>query len=151
MKKEQILLKVWTSRKAYLFYYFLILLLIGVLGYFYFKGIELSTNLWIIAIVLILFLIKFIEIHRIRNWWAITDMALIESKGIVNKNIREIDFTSISDIDLDQWLYKRILGYGTINIRRFMNEASISVKNINNPERFLNIVQDAIRLNKVKK
>lgn len=151
MKKEEILLKVWRSRKAYVPFYFLIIVIIGAFLYFYFKGVEISSNNIIIFVIVIILLIKFTEIHRIRDWWAITETSLVESRGIINKNIREIDFASISDIDLNQWIYKRILGYGTINIRRFLNEASISVKNINNPEKFLDILQDAIRKSKVKK
>ena len=148
MKKEQILLKVWRSRKSYLFYYFLIFLILGGLGYFYYLKIEISTTTLIISLVAVLLIIKIIEIHRIRNWWAITESSFVESKGILNKNIRELDFASISDIDLNQGFYKRLLGYGTINVRRFLNETSIVINNINRPERFLNILQDAIRLRK---
>ena len=148
MKKEQILLRVWRSRKSYLFYYFIIFLVIGILGYFYYLQVEISSTVLIIAIVVVILLVKIIEIHRIRNWWAITESSFVESKGILNKNVRELDFTSISDIDLNQGFFKRLLGYGTINVRRFLNETSIVINNINRPERFLNILQDAIRLRK---
>jgi len=120
------------------------------LVYFYSNNIEISTLGWVIALGSVFILIKFIEIHRIRNWWAITENSFIENRGIVNKNIREIEFESISDLSLNQGLHKRILGYGTINIRRFLNEAAISVPNINKPEVFLNLLQEAIKLNKSK-
>ncbi|MDP3966186.1 MAG: PH domain-containing protein [archaeon] len=148
MRKEEIHLKVRRSRKSYFPYYLVAIIIIGILLSFYFMKIEIPAALLIAALILVALIIKFIEIHRMRNWWAITDSSFIESRGILNKNIREIDFDSISDIDLNQTFHKRVLGYGTVNIRRFLNETIISINNINNPERFVNVIQDAIRSKK---
>ena len=145
MKKEQILLKVFRSRKAYLSYYLFIAIIIGVLIFLYSSQGRVDSKILIVSAVFIAIVIKVIEINRIRDWWAITDSTLIESKSILNKNVREIDFNSIADIDLDQEWYKRILGYGTVNIRKFLNEKSIIVCDINEPVKFINILQEAIQ------
>ena len=150
MRKEKILLKVFRSRKSYFPYYFLIVAIVAFLGYNHYYLGEISSRVLIASVIAIVVLIKLIEVGRIRNWWAITDCSLIESKSILNKNVREIDFQSIADIDLDQPFYKRIGGYGTINIRKFLNEKSITIRDINNPEKFINLLHDAIRKEKDK-
>ena len=53
-------------------------------------------------------------------------------------------FSSISDLDLDQPVHKRILGYGNINIRLFLNENPMRVSDINNPENFFDRVRKEI-------
>lgn len=148
MKKEKLIMKVYRSRKSYFLYYLLILLTLFVVSYLYYKGYEFTPLKLILIGAFVLILIKFIEIHRIRDWWGITEDSFIESKSILNKNVREIEFNSISDIDLDQPLYKRLLGYGTINLRKILNEASITIKDINNPEEFIEVIQEAIKKSK---
>jgi uncharacterized membrane protein YdbT with pleckstrin-like domain len=145
MKKEQILLKVFRSRKSYFPYYLIILVIISLLGYFYYYKGGVESSVLIVSIVLGIVIIKFIEIDRIRDWWAISDTSFIESRSILNKNVREIDFNTIADIDLEQQWYKRIFGYGTVNIRKILNETSIVVRDINRPEKFINLLHDAIR------
>lgn len=148
MKKEEILLKVRKSRKSYFLLYFLILVGIFCLFYLPSRGIEITPKNLIISIIVMLVVIKFIEIDRVRDWWAITPSSFIESKGILNKNVREVDFVSMSDISLDQPWYKRIWGYGVVNIRIFLNETVLKVKDINDPEVFIDILKDAMRADK---
>ena len=102
------------------------------------------------SVIFIAIVIKVVEVNIIRDWWAITDSTFIESKSILDKNVREIDFNAIADIDLDQPLFKRILGYGTVNIRKFLNEKTIIVEDINEPDKFINILQEAIQKRKAK-
>lgn len=144
MQKEKILLKVHRSRKLYLIFYLLILASFFCLGYSFYKQ-KLIDEQFLLIFLGILFLVIFItEIHRIRDWWAITDNSFIESQGIFSKTIREINFQSIADIALDQSFLKRLLDYGTVELRKLMEERSIIIPNINRPERFINILRDAI-------
>jgi uncharacterized membrane protein YdbT with pleckstrin-like domain len=144
MLKEKILLKVHRSRKPYMIYYVMILALLGYIGYSYYMNNPVSNKFLIISFISILLIIKLTEIHRIRDWWAITEGSFIESKSILNRNIREIDFHTIADISLDQPLFKRIFNYGTVEIRKLIEEKSIVIPNINKPEKFINILRDAI-------
>jgi len=119
-------------------------------AFLYYTNKTMDLRVLIISVVFIVIVIWFIEVNIARNWWAITDTFLIESKSILNKNVREIDFNSIADIDLDQPLYKRFLGYGTIYIRKILNEKSITIEDVDDPVRFINILQEAIQKRKAK-
>lgn len=147
MTKEKISLKIYRSRKSCIFYYLLIFIAI-VIFFFLREHKMLSYEIAIAIVIFILFILILTEILVVLNWWAITDSFLIENRGILSKKIREIDFNTISDMDISQSVFERILGYGTVNIRKFLNEKSISISNINNPDVFLNILQDAIKKNK---
>ena len=148
MKKEIYLLKVNKSRRSYFFTYLMVLIVISVLAYLNFQGYEFGKIVWIISLIFIIGEIIYVEISRIREWWAISNSSLVHSVSILNKNIRESDFASISDLDLDQSFFKRILNFGTINVRLFQNETSICIKNINNPRSFIEELQRMISLSR---
>lgn len=142
--KDKLLLKVRTSRKAYSWGYTLIFAIFGSLIYLYAIGIKFDLNVYIFSSIFSLGLLKVIEIHRIRTWWGVTRNSLIQSTGILNKNIREVSFSSISDLDLDKPLIKRFMNYGDVNVRLFLNETSIHVRGINSPEKFIAFLQETM-------
>lgn len=144
MAKRKFLLKVRRSRKLYLFPYLMILSVVSLLIYLLISGYKITTPTWIISFVFISSTTKFIELHRIKDWWGITETSLVQSLGILDKNVREVDFSSISDLDLDQPFFKRILNYGNVNVRLFLNETTICIKDINNPEKFIEDFQAII-------
>ena len=76
----------------------MILIVVGILIYFRKMGLDIPTFALVTAIVFIVLLIKITEIHRIRDWWGVTNSELIQSLGLLNKNVREVDFSSISDL-----------------------------------------------------
>lgn len=145
MKKKKNLLKFHRSRKAYLFLYFLVFSIIAVLVYLYFEGYPVSGLSVLISFLFICLVFYSIEILHRREWWAITDSALIHSIGILNKNVRDVDFESISDLDIDKPLFKRFLNYGTVNVRVFLSDTTIRVVDIPKPERFIDILEGRIR------
>lgn len=108
------------------------------------NDIKIELGILISSLIFCLVLVMIIEIHRYRDWWALTDSNFVESKSILNKNIREIDFSSISGLELDQPLYQRILNYGTVIVRMHLNGAPIFINNIKNPEEFLRKAQRMI-------
>ncbi|MBU1246170.1 MAG: PH domain-containing protein [Nanoarchaeota archaeon] len=144
MQKKNFLLKVRRTRRSYFLVYFMILIIIGVLIYFNINGLAIPTFTLVISIGFIILLVKFTEIHRMRHWWAITDSTLIQSVGLLNKNMREVSFSSISDVGINKPLFKRLLNYGDVTVRIFLNETSIKIKNISNPERFVENFQSII-------
>jgi membrane protein YdbS with pleckstrin-like domain len=151
MKKKKYLIKIRRSRKSFLFLYLMAIFIIGSLIYLYYIGHPPSLFALIVAIIFIKIIIKYTEIQRWKDWWAVTETSLIQSTGIFNKNIREIDFSSISDLDLDQSLFKRFLNYGNVNIRLFLNETSIKIININKPGEFIEELQTIMSMSKKKK
>jgi membrane protein YdbS with pleckstrin-like domain len=148
MQKRKYLLKVRRSRKTYFLLYLMIVLIISLIGYLYYEGYSISSFALIISFLFIFLIIKFTELHRFKDWWAITPTSIIQSTGIFNKNVRDIDFSSISDLDLDQSFFKRILNYGNVNVRLFLNETSIKIIDINKPEEFIEELQRIISMNR---
>ncbi len=61
----------------------------------------------------------------------------------VIKNVTKIDFLKVSDLEIDQPLLQRLLGYGTVNVRVFSKYPP--VKNINKPQKFLEELQKLVR------
>jgi len=148
MQKRKYLIKVRRSRKTYFLIYLMDFILISLWGYLYYNGHALNRIALIISAIFIFFTIKLTELHRFKDWWAITSNSFIQSTGIFDKNVREVDFSSISDLDLDQPFFKRILNYGDINVRLFLNETSIKIKNINKPREFIEELQRIMSLNR---
>jgi len=151
MQNRKYLLKVRRSRKTYCLLYLMIISIIGLISYFYYKGNSLNSFALIISFLFIILIIKFTELHRFKDWWAITNTSIIQSTGILNKNVRDIDFSSISDLDLDQPFFKRILNYGNVNVRLFLNETSIKIIDINKPGEFIEELQRIISMNRGSK
>jgi len=150
MQRKNFLLKVRRTRKSYFLVYLMILIIIGVLIYFNISGLTIPSFTLIISIGFIVLLVKITEIHRMRHWWAITDSTLIQSIGLLNKNMREVSFSSISDVGIDKPFLKRLLNYGNVTVRIFLNESSIEIKNISNPEQFVEDFQSIISRDRKK-
>ncbi len=151
MQKKKYLIKVRRSRRSFLILYLMIIAIITLLFYLYYTGNNPSLFALIISIIFIKILINYTEIQRWKNWWAITNTSLIQSTGIFNKNVREIDFSSISDLDLDQSFFKRVLNYGNVNVRLFLNETSIKIIDISEPREFIEELQRIISMSGRKK
>ncbi len=78
----------------------MIFIIVGVLIYFNGVGLTVPKFVLIISISFIFLLIKFTEIYRIKDWWGITNSGFVQSLGLLNKNVREVGFSSISDMDV---------------------------------------------------
>ena len=151
MQKKNYFLKVRRSRKTYSLLYLMIFLILSLISYLYYKGYTLSYFVLGLSLLFIILITKFTELHRFKDWWAITNTSIIQSTGIFNKNIRDISFSSISDLDLDQPFFKRILNYGNVNVRLFLNETSIKIIDIDKPEEFIEELQRIISMNREQK
>lgn len=134
-------MKVRRSRKKYIPLYIMVLALILFILFLRSRGFEISRFAMITSIIFIFLVLKFSELHRFKDWWAVSENKLVQSMGIFDKNVREIGFSSISDLDVHQPFFKRVLGYGTVNVRLFLNETSIKIPDINRPERFVETLQ----------
>lgn len=151
MGKRKYIMKVRIARRSFLGIYLMILIVIFLMGYLNYSGIRPGTIAWVVSGAFVYFSIKYVEYHRWKDWWAVTDRSLIQSKGIFSKNVREIDFSSISDLDLEQAFFKRILNYGNVNVRLFLNETSIKIINITRPDEFIEKLQSLINDSRRKK
>jgi uncharacterized membrane protein YdbT with pleckstrin-like domain len=72
----------------------------------------------------------------INERYIITNRRVMEVKGIINKNVRDSALEKVNDVELNQSIIGRILGYGTVQI---ITGSDIGVNNfhrISNPVRF---------------
>jgi hypothetical protein len=106
---------------TYLFYFWLLLVLIG-------------------------FLMLIVRYFRwIRTVYAVTSHRVIVQKGILGKDFHEIPVTQVRGVDVRQGLLQRMLGYGTV---RVSSEGGSSLgnedwKGIPRPFRFQKMIEDA--------
>ena len=146
-KKERVkkyFMKVSNSRKIYLPIYLMILVLIAVVIFIKQKGLGLSTPVFVLVILFILLSIKFTELHRWSNSYEITKDAFVHNKGILNRKTRSMDFLAISDTELRQTFWQRLLNYGDVSVRLYSGERDNPAKNINNPKKFAGCLQKMI-------
>ena len=135
------MMKVRTSRKAYFLVYDMILILIIAVIFIKTSGRELNKSAFEAVLVFSAVLIIFIEVHRFATFYEITSSSLVHSQGIFSRAIRKVDLTSISDADSKQTAWQRMLNYGDVHARLFSAETELSVKNINNPEKFVDFLE----------
>jgi len=134
-------LKARNSRKLYLPIYLMILVLFLTASFIKMSGKEINDLVFKAIIIFSLTMIILTEIHRLEKSYEVNSHSLISSKGILNKTTRKVDLLSLSDVDSNQNLWQRILGYGNVSARMFSKESATSIKNINNPVRFADFLE----------
>jgi len=140
-KKEDIILKVYTSRKSYVPFYFMILFLGALIIYLYFGGYAINLFMLIVFGVFTFLVINLTETHRMSSSYSITPNDITCKYGIFNKKVIKLDYLAISNLDFDQNLWQWIWGYGDVNIRLFSKENRVELKNINRPSEFARMVE----------
>jgi len=136
------MMKVRNSRKAYFFIYVMIFILIITVGVIKFSGKELSKLAFEAVLVFSAMLIIFTEIHRFRNLYEINPHSLIHSKGIFVKKTKRVDLLSVSDADSKQNPWQRLFNYGDVTVNLYSGGSTVPVKNINNPEKFVDFLEE---------
>jgi hypothetical protein len=93
------------------------------------------------VVALIIALAPLAEAVRIfADWWVeryiITNRRVMEVKGIINKHVRDSALEKVNDVELDQSVVGRILGYGTVQIITGSDIGINRFRRISNPVRF---------------
>jgi len=135
-KTKKNFMKVSNSRKLYLPIYLMILILIAVVIFIKYKGLVLNNLVLIVVGLFILFAIKFTEVHRFSNSYEINQNSLVHRRGIFNRKTKSVDFFGISDIEVKQNFWQRLIGYGDVSVRLYSGKSDNPVKNINKPAKF---------------
>ena len=133
-----------TSRKGYLSFYFMIIIIIALIIYVKIKGLPFSEPLFVLAILFVVFTIKFIEVHRILHHYDITPSALEKVEGFFVQKVKRMHYYSISNLHLTQSLWDKLLGIGTIEISQFSETIRTEIKKINKPKEFIREMSDMI-------
>ncbi len=93
------------------------------------------------VIALIIALFPLAEAVRIFADWLnerymITNRRVMEVKGIINKHVRDSALEKVNDVELDQSVVGRVLGYGTVQIITGSDIGVNMFRRISNPVRF---------------
>lgn len=143
MKIEDVLIKTRPARRSFFVDYAMIFVLLGT-AYFVWKTnilnpVTLYGIIGVIAIILI-----YIEIIRFSNTYYITKHQLIKRSGIISKKIESIFLRNISEINLSQNAFQRVLRYGDIIINsRAANQ--ISFKKISEPKKIIRKIEKLMK------
>ena len=68
--------------------------------------------------------------------YIITNRRVMEVRGIINKNVRDSALEKVNDVELNQSMAGRILGYGTVQIITGSDIGINEFRRISNPVRF---------------
>lgn len=136
-KKEKEVKIIRTSRKSYLFFYALIIIIFGTMGIIKYLGLEITTFSIVSAIVFAVLIIKFTEIHRLNTFYRITPTHLLKSVGLFEKDVKRVSYPSISHVNLHQGVLDRFLGIGSLVVYQFSTANATLIKNINKPDDLL--------------
>ncbi|MCF7910199.1 PH domain-containing protein [Candidatus Pacearchaeota archaeon] len=144
MKKKDdgyVILGTSNTRLIYIPLYIMVLIVLFFMLYLKVNNLPLNQTGIILGIVFIVVIFKFTELHRLSNYYEINQDALVHVRGLINKNSKNVDVFAISDIDIDQNLWQRMLGYGTVKVRLFSEDNSTLVKDIKNPKEFVRVLE----------
>ncbi|MEK6914712.1 MAG: PH domain-containing protein [Nanoarchaeota archaeon] len=147
MKKKRIydgeILKVRNSRKLYIPFYLMIIFLIIFLSYIKFSNRPISDISFKLVLAFIILVIIVTEIHRLGNFYEVNDKSIIHTNGYFWTISKRIEFGAISDIDILQGPWQRMMKFGNIVLFKF-SEGPI-LKNINRPKDFVDYLQTKMR------
>jgi hypothetical protein len=92
-------------------------------------------------VALIVAVVPLFEAVRIFADWLyeryiITNRRVMEVKGIINKHVRDSALEKVNDVELDQSVVGRVLGYGTVQIITGSDIGMNMFRRISNPVRF---------------
>jgi hypothetical protein len=92
-------------------------------------------------VALVVALVPLAEIVRIFADWLneryiITNRRVMEVRGIINKHVRDSALEKVNDVELDQSVIGRLLGYGTVQIITGSDIGMNMFRRISNPVRF---------------
>ncbi len=93
------------------------------------------------VVAIVVALIPGVEIIRIVLDWLneryiITNRRVMEVRGIINKNVRDSALEKVNDVELNQSIVGRVLGYGTVQIITGSDIGVNEFHRISNPVRF---------------
>ena len=93
------------------------------------------------TVAIIVALVPGVEVFRIVLDWLneryiITNRRVMEVRGIINKNVRDSALEKVNDVELNQSIVGRMLGYGTVQIITGSDIGVNEFHRISNPVRF---------------
>ncbi len=134
-------LKVRSSRKVYILVYLMIFILLLTVAFIKFTGRELNALGFRVVLIFSVLCILMTESHRFQNLYEINDRSLIHIKGILFQSTKRTDLLSVSDAEIKQNPWQRMLNYGTVEAAVFSKESMTVMRNIDRPLEFANFLE----------
>jgi uncharacterized membrane protein YdbT with pleckstrin-like domain len=149
MGKEDTILSTTNSRKLYIPIYFMGVFLLLLILFLELKGFSINKSVFLVTVIFIFLLILGTEIHRLKSKYEISANSVVHIEGYINKTAKRIDLFAISDVDVSQKWWQRILNFGNVSVHLFSAESTTPIKNINNPKNFALILEQQMRKKRV--
>ena len=146
MSQEKILKKIKPSRKGFLIEYvcgFLVLIMA-------FLVLPKSNNLTYLLLGFSSISIGSAEAHRYLTRYIFKESKLIMVTGLIKQKKKHIYFHPLGfvpDLHVSQGRIQRLLGYGDIHLKGGEGEA-FEIKDVNNPHKILELVEERIAKNR---
>lgn len=134
---EDDLLKVRSSRKVYIPVYLMIFILLFTIGAIKYMGRELNSFAFRITLIFSVLCMLMTESHRFRNLYEINNSSLIHTKGILFQSTKRTDLLSVSDAEIKQNPWQRMLNYGTVEAAVFSKDSMTVMHDIDKPMEFV--------------
>lgn len=138
-------LRIRNTRKLYLPFYIMIVIIIAFITYIKNSGRPLDNMALGLSLAFIVAIIIATETHRLGNVYEIDKNSVVHKKGYLSITSKRIEFGAISDIDIKQNLWQRVFSFGNVQIFKF-SEKSI-IRNINKPFYFVSFLNEKMRGN----
>lgn len=130
LRGRQLLREIWQSALAAIF--------ILAVALYVLLGAQFQLVGWLALILAAIALFDVIRI--VADWlneaYIITNRRVIQIKGIINKHEGDSALEKVNDLELDQSIVGRMLGYGTLRIITGSDVGMDTLHRINNPRRF---------------
>jgi membrane protein YdbS with pleckstrin-like domain len=131
------------SRKIYIPLYIMAGLLVIFIIYIILQNKPLNIPSFIAAVIFILCIFSFSEAHRKRNSWQVTSRHVIHKHGIFARKTTKTLLETVSDIDVKQNTWERMLNIGTVSLHQY-SKGGAEIKSISNPYKLLELLKDKI-------
>lgn len=115
LKKDEKLLLITRQHWIKLILPFTAWFLLAVFLLFVVNWFSASTNFIIILITALVPL--FMYLHWKHNLWAVTNLRVIDETGFISRYSKESPLDKINNVEYNQSLWGRILGYGNVDIQ----------------------------------
>ncbi len=146
-KKEdnRVLMNLKKSRRAFFLEYGCAIFLISLFIFLYVKDVKINPFLTYFMVGLTVFSVGSAEISRLVHRCKITPSKIVIINGLIGQSKKHIYLSGISDVDVRQGILARLLNYGKIHIKSMSGESSLEIKDVSNPgkkmERIENIIE----------
>jgi membrane protein YdbS with pleckstrin-like domain len=131
------------SRKIYIPFYIMVAILVIFILVIVFQNKPLNLPSFVAAVIFIICIFLFTEAHRKRNSWQIAKRHVIHRHGIFARKTAKTLLETVSDIDVKQNTWERMLNFGTVTLHQY-SKGGAEIKSISNPYKLLELLKDKI-------